>query len=128
MKRIFSAFILITFIFISVFGLNLGMMYKNGKMTNCPLDNSSSICQMNVGSHIAKWQQMFQAFPSTTVSLFFLLGFFFIAPVFYVGTRFSLAPPTSHRLKFYQNKQRDILFDKLLLAFSDGILHSKIYV
>ena len=117
------------FIFVSLFGMNLTMsMDKDGKMANCPLtSNSSTFCQMGITQHIAKWQQMLQAFPFTSVSLFFLLGFFFIATAFYIRILSSLAPPMSSKLKSYQKEHPDIGFDKLLLAFSDGILHPKIY-
>ncbi len=97
-------------------------------MTNCPLSsNFLTPCHMGINQHIAKWQQIFQALPFTSASLLFLLGFFFISTVFYIRTVSSLAPPMSSRLKSYQKEHPNIGFDKLLLAFSDGILHPKIY-
>lgn len=122
--------LLFVFIFVPQFGMNLTMsMDKDGKMANCSLtSNSSNFCQMGITQHIAKWQQMFQARPFTNISLLFLLGAFFTATVFYMGKHFSLAPPLASKLNYYQKEHPDSnLFDKLLLAFSDGILHPKIY-
>ena len=128
MKRFLSVFFLISFIFIGIFGVNLGMTYKDGKMINCPLSsNSLTPCHMGLTQHIAKWQQIFQALPFTSASLLFLLGMFFVAIVFYTRTLSALSPPASSRLNSYQQEHLGIGLDKLLLAFSSGILHPKIY-
>lgn len=130
MKKLLVSVSLLAFIFIGLFGMNLSTMSKDtdGKMANCPLiSSSSSICQMGILEHISKWQQMFQAPPFTNISILFLLGLFFTATVSYIGKHFSLAPLLSIKLNYYQKEHPDIGFDKLLLAFSDGILHPKIY-
>ncbi len=131
MKKFLVSVALLTFLFVGLFGMNLSMSKDtDGKMASCPLSsNSSTFCQMEITQHIAKWQQMFQALPFTGASLLFLLGLFFIVNLFYLNIRIlsSLAPPMSSKLKSYQKEHPDIVFDKLLLAFSDGILHPKIY-
>lgn len=127
MQRFVVLLSILTLLFIGGFGMNLSMlMQDDGKMSECPLMvNSSSFCQMSVTEHISKWLQMFLAIPFSG-ALFILLGLVFA--VWYLSQRnyFSLSPPM--RLKFYKREHPDIkLFDNLLLAFSKGILHPKIY-
>lgn len=127
MQRFFVLLSVLTLLFIGVFGMNLSMsMQDDSKMSGCPLMvNSSSFCQMSVTEHISKWQQMFLAIPFSG-ALFILLGLVFA--VWYLSqiNYFSLSPPI--RLRLYKREHPDIkLFDNLLLAFSKGILHPKIY-
>jgi len=128
MKRFIVLLSIVALLLIGGFGLNLSMpMQDDGEMVNCPLTNdSSSFCQMGVTEHIAKWQQMFQAVHFSGAFFIFLLGF--VLAVWYLSQRayFSLSPPM--KLRFYKKEHPDIrLFDNLLLAFSGGILHPKIY-
>ena len=130
MKKQFVFILILLFLFLSVFGMNMSMsMDKTGKMTNCPFMNgSSSLCKMGVTDHMSKWLQMFQAVSVSSIFSLFVLGLFFIAWSFSQRTYFSLAPPKTISLKLYQKEHSDSnLFNNLLVAFSDGILHPKIY-
>lgn len=121
--------VLFTFVFISLFGMNLTMnMSKDGKMSNCPfMSNSSSVCQMSASDHMQKWHQMFAATLTQTGSLLLLYVAFFIS-LAYSLTQFTLAPPLAQIFQRYKKEHPDIqTFNPLLLAFSDGILHPKIY-
>lgn len=88
-----------------------------GQMANCPLMlDATLVCQMGLADHITNWQQMFV----------FLLGIT-VYIVFSLGKLFLLSPPI-HRAKLYQKDHPESnLFDPLLLAFSDGIVHPKIF-
>lgn len=127
MQRFIILLSVVTLLFIGGFGMNLSMSIQNdGKMSKCPLMvQSSSFCQMGIVEHISKWQEMFLAIPFSG-ALFLLFGLVFA--VWHLSQRnyFSLSPPISLRL--YKREHPDIkLFDNLLLAFSKGILHPKIY-
>jgi len=127
MQRFIILLSIATLLLVGGLVLNFSMPMQDGKMANCPLmNNSSSFCQMGVTEHIAKWQEMFLAIPFSGVLLTLLLGI--VLAVWYLSQRtyFSLSPPL--KLKFYKKEHPDIkLFDNLLLAFSNGILHPKIY-
>lgn len=129
MKKLLVSVALLAFLFVGLFGMNLSMSKNtDGKMAKCPLINSSSsICQMGVLEHISKWQQVLQAIPSSAFFLF-ALGLLFIARSFYSRAYFLLSPPQRNSPRLYYKEHPDInLFNSLLLAFSDGILHPKIY-
>ena len=123
-------FALASFAFMSIFGMSMGMETKDGQMSSCPfMTGEDSMCQMNVTEHISRWQQIFLGIPSKTN---------FLAPVLLLMTAFLIAFAKS---LFRPEKltelaaslfahQRELLvevFDPLIIAFSDGILHPKIY-
>ncbi len=122
--------VLLTFVFISLFGMNLTMtMHKDGKMSNCPfmMNNSSSLCQMSVTEHMQKWQEMFAAIVSQASSFLLIYLVLFISFA-YTLTQFTLAPPLTQIFQRYSKEHPDIrAFNPLLLAFSNGILHPKLY-
>ncbi len=130
MRKQYLLLVLTTFIFVSLFGMSLTMsMDKNGKMSNCPfMNNSSSICQMSVGDHIAKWRGLFEASPQ--LNAFFLLLALFTTAIFVkrVRTNLAFAPPSYVSYKRYKQNHLDTnLFNNLIVAFSDGILHPQVY-
>lgn len=128
MSKLLIKSALLTFIFVTLFGLNLSMQtHADGKMSNCPfMVGQSSMCQMPAGDHILKWQQMFVAIPQFSYFLF-LSVVFFVSLTFLIS-QFTLASPNTLTLKAYKtNHPENKLFNNLLLAFSDGIIHPKIY-
>lgn len=128
MKKLLITSVLILFIFISVFGLSLTMqVHEDGSMANCPfMMEQSSMCKMPVGDHIAWWQQVFTAIPE--LSSFLLLILIFFVGLTFLIFQFTLAPPITRTLETYQRNNPDIrLFNGLSVAFSEGILHPKIY-
>jgi hypothetical protein len=128
MRKLLVVFAIFTLLFIGSFGLNLAMsMDEGGKMNNCPLmSNPSSFCQMGVGEHIAKWQQMFQALPFSGAFSLFLLGFVLAVWSLSQRTYFSLAPPLKLRLYKKEHPDRE-MFNPLLLAISKGTLQPRFY-
>jgi hypothetical protein len=124
------AFGIIAFLIMSFWSLSSMSMDMNGRMINCPfMDDSSSFCQMSVVEHITQWQQFFIMTRDKNLvsSLFFLLIFLYV-----LG--FAIPIKTYEKLKhqrflnyFYHYKPELKLFDYLLLAFSQGLIRSKIY-
>lgn len=128
MKKLLITSVLLTFIFVTLFGLNLSMqMHTDGSMSNCPLMiGQSSICQMSTTEHISWWQQLFTVTPQPS-SFLFLSLIIFVGLTFLIF-QFSLAPPSHISRKHYEQNYPEInLFNDLLRAFSDGILHSRLY-
>lgn len=113
----------ISFLFISLFGLNLSMRMDKDMMSTCPfMNNNSSVCQMPATDHLSKWLQTFVA---TSQLPYFVI----ILTVFFVSFKFlfsqlTLAPPSLRGYK--RDYPESKLFNKLVLAFSDGLIHSKI--
>ena len=110
----------------SLFSMSTDM---NGHMVHCPFMNSSlGFCQMSISEHISQWQQFFSMIREKSL----MLTLFSFVIVFSVGLF------THHRFKdttqyqtfhnyLYRYKPELKLFDYLLLAFSQGIIRSKIY-
>jgi|SRR3989344_796262 len=120
----------IAFLTISFWSLSSMSMDMNGRMINCTfMDDSSSFCQMSVSEHIGQWQQFFTIIRERNLflSLFSLLIFPYIA-VFAITTKtYEKLKHQRFRSYFYWHRPEIKLFDHLALAFSDGIIHSKIY-
>lgn len=109
---------------------HLGMaMRPDGQMSRCPFMGVATICQMNLLEHIAAWQNMFSALPQKDIfaSLALLppilLTFLLLGNLFRVPSKEFLSAET------VRYKRRNILLipTSLQLAFSDGILHPKVF-
>lgn len=119
------------FLFSAVFSISLGMQSDaHGTMYDCPFVSlQTSLCQMGILEHIAKWQQLFTAVFSKSATLtsvlLLLLTLAALATfareyhnVFFART---LSPPIP------KSKPGVKLFNYLVVAFAEGILHSKVY-
>lgn len=127
MKKLLITTALITFLFVTLLGLNLSMqMGEDGKMSDCPfMMGQFSMCQMPAADHLSRWQQSFTAILQVAYYLFFLVVFIYVFR--FLIYQFTLAPPED--LAFYRykiNHPNTKLFNFLLRAFSDGIVQPKI--
>ena len=124
---------LIAFLWFGAFGLayslNLMSMGNNGGMNPCPFSNQGSMCTMDFTQHINIWQSMFNVLPKkmvvmdSMISVTAVFVLFFVAELLFKRYSFLL-----YRYKYYlKNIAHVPLFDYLLMAFSDGRIHSKIY-
>jgi len=120
--------LVLTIIAIATFGITLGMSATNGGiMLGCPLMNGfSSLCQMDILGHIAQWQTLFTSIiPSSALALIVLLLLTVLSFV-----RFKLEEEETIRQQLQYLLQKDPtarLFNYLVLLFSSGVLHPKIY-
>lgn len=105
-------------------------MNKDGRMSNCPMQaNSSSICQMNTTEHITKWQALFTA-TTRSSNLFLLIALLTVAFIYIMTLkrRTNLQSSSYFSYKYTLYKLPEVkLFNYLLAAFSDGIIHPKLY-
>ncbi|PJE64539.1 MAG: hypothetical protein COU90_01725 [Candidatus Ryanbacteria bacterium CG10_big_fil_rev_8_21_14_0_10_43_42] len=127
-------FAVLAFFLVSFFGLGHTNMATgpDGQMSssNCFMPGmTASLCQMNPFEHIATWQSMFTAIPSQ--SDFVLLLFALLAlSAFFIRSYQSMAPPQALVLLqpvFAYYKRRMPIMHSLQEAFSNGILHPKIF-
>ncbi len=121
---------MIAFLAMSFWSLYSMSFDLNGKMERCPfMTDSQSFCQMNISEHISLWQQFFTMLKEKNLllSLFSLLIFIQIAIVTINTKAFEKLKHQRFRNYFYRYKPEIKLFDSLALAFSDGLIHSKIY-
>ncbi len=120
---------IIVFLAMSFWSLSSMSMDTNGHMVNCPfMDSLSGFCQMSVSEHISQWQQFF----AMTKEKNLVLSLFFLMAVILVGlfTHSKFKDETQYqkfRNYLYRYRPELKLFDHLLLAFSQGIIHSKVY-
>jgi hypothetical protein len=120
----------IAFLAVGFFSLSSMSMDASGRMINCPFMNSnSSLCQMTLAEHISQWQQFstITREKSLLVSLFSLLIFLYVAGFNITTKAYEKLKHQRFRNSFYRYKPELKLFDYLLLAFSNGLIHSKIY-
>lgn len=123
-------FTLISFVFMSILGIGVGMEMKNGQMSFCPFTaGQETMCQMNITEHIAQWQQAFLGIPTKGDIFTLVVLLFAVALIPFVKPFFQLEKLTelSVRLLAYHRANLVKVFDPLLIAFSDGILNPKIY-
>lgn len=108
--------------FWSLYSMSVNM---NTNMFNCPFMNgSSSFCQMSIFDHVSRWQQFFLLIREKA----FLLSFPLLMLIFLINPKISNTLQ-SQRLRnhLYRYKPEIKLFDYLIIAFAQGIIHSKIY-
>lgn len=121
---------MIAFLVMSFWTLFSMPMDKDGRMVDCPFMNGSTgFCQMTLTEHISLWQETFSLikvknFLLAAVSLLVLL--FFVAFVSTQRTYYQLKSQP-FRNYIYKYSPEIKLFDHLLIAFSNGLIHSKIY-
>ena len=123
-----TAFVLTSFIFMSVLGVGIGMEMADGEMSSCPfMAHQAAMCQMNVAEHIAKWQEAINGIPIKLLAFAtILLTLAFAGPIKLRAQPKEL-PALSARLFAYHKINLQRVFDPLLIAFSNGILKPKIY-
>ena len=108
---------------------SLHALSMDADMSGCPLmAQSASLCRMSPIEHLALWQRLFSALPQRALLLVvvgFLLSAFLPRRAESMLTTRELGAP-------YQAYQRSVLtvisLDPLKSAFSQGILHPKIYL
>lgn len=125
--------ILLAFFFLaSYFGaVTIEMpMDPDGTMSGCAMPGMATLCKMDPLEHIATWQSMFTATPNQNdifAMLLVLLSFALAAVL--VHSRRNHAPPKLLILSslFTYYKRRIPIASPLQEAFSNGILHPKIF-
>lgn len=129
LRRNMMFFVLLSFAFMSFFGMSMGMEIMGGQMSSCPfMMGQAAMCHMDVAQHIAKWQQAFLGIPTQANILAFAILLFAIV-IFFIRPFFQLEELTKFvaRLYAYHKAHLLIVCNPLLGAFSDGILNPKIY-
>ena len=123
-KQILALSALALFALIVVFGLHATMVIdKDGNMSNCPFMNGvSSICRMNIMEHIEGWQSTF----TTTVPAVIVL---LVALVLLLGSHFNFEDNDALAIQRSYKHRNSLskVFNYLRIAFSRGILHSKVF-
>ncbi len=123
-KKISLLVILVLILFFS-FGMATMNIDNKGDMSNCPFMNSGAICQMSFSEHIATFQSIFRAIPSRIVlSLMLALAFLLVLCSKPISRIYS--PPI--KLEYFIKYDFQLsIYNKILLALSDGIIQPKIY-
>jgi hypothetical protein len=125
-KPIFTIITITLFVAAATLGIQMTMADNHGNMTPCPLMNGlSSICPMNIIQHMAAWQLLFSATMPTTIVLLLALMLLLVG-----FSSINSKEDFSATAEFSNIKRRNstpLFFNPLRLAFSKGILHTKIY-
>ncbi|MBI3337606.1 MAG: hypothetical protein HY005_03225 [Candidatus Staskawiczbacteria bacterium] len=121
---------IVAFLAISFWSLYSMPTDENGIMVNCPfMSGSSSFCQMSVPEHINQWRQLFAVIQEKSLLLLLSVLLVFLPSmssavnlIAYNSLKFQL-----FRNYFYWYKPEVKLFDRLVVDFSQGNIHPKIY-
>jgi len=120
---------LVSFSFLALFGLSFSMTTdEHGMMSNCPfMSQTEVICPMQVGEHIAKWQQAITGLPQETFELVLVALVAFLCGQLIHRFRQGGTSIDAVRQRLRRELGFSSTFNFLQLAFSQGILHPKIY-
>ena len=124
-----SVFLLVSFLGVAHADMTMG---PDGQMSSgdCFMPGmTTTLCQMNPLEHIATWQNMFTAVPSQNDILLLLASLLALALGALFITHRSTAPPKTlvSQISFVYYKRYIPVSDPLQEAFSNGILHPKIF-
>ena len=126
---VLSVFLFVSFLGVAHADMTMG---PDGQMSsNCPfMPGMATLCQMNPFEHIAAWQGMFTAVPNQNdiLTILFLLAFA-LGVTLLVRANWSMAPPKTlaSQSSFTYYKRYIPIMSPLQEAFSDGILHPKLF-
>ena len=101
-----------------------------GRMVNCPfMNNVPGFCQMSLSEHISLWQQTFTATQARELLVPLLALLVLVASFFSVAVEkvYDTLKYQSLYYYFYERRPEIMVFNHLRLAFSDGLIHPKIY-
>lgn len=111
-----------------VFSFSVGLMAVHiddkGNMSDCPFMGMNAICQMGIFEHIGIFQSMFMGIPAKSILFAIIFALVFIS---LVGIRGGGILSDKPRL-FIKTSLQLPIFNKILLALSDGIIQPKLYV
>lgn len=117
---------------VSIFGLahTATSMDMSGipHMPGCPFMGEDVLCTMTIMEHIQQWHILFAITPTKALALLFPM-FLFIFVVSILAAKLRGIDTAHHQFfkKFFQAFNVSRFFNALQEAFSQGILHSKIY-
>jgi len=120
---------IIAFLVISFWGLYSMPMDEHGEMANCPFMGVAAVCRMNPLEHLAAWQNMFTVPPQKIFFVFLtlLLLAFLAALLLRNFWRTREKESLSTEAVYYERTNAAPIRNPLQEAFSDGILHPKIF-
>ena len=127
-SKILAVSILLAFSLTATLAIAVVDIDHEGSMSSCVLmgQEQKQSCQMTITQHIASWQQIFTATFNWSLVPLLLLAAAFVAGL---TTIFKNIESMFLQLRRRYKKQNPSLklFDYLLSAFSQGILHPKLY-
>lgn len=129
-KKFLVSVVLAAFLVVGIFGLShiVMNMTAGDDALGCLFMNTPTLCAMNPFEHIAVWQSTFAA--SFSKEIFSLLTLTLLIVLFIFTSqhfeRSSKTPPLLVRV-WRRTSQIFIARDPLQEAFSNGILHPKIF-
>jgi len=120
---------IIAFLVMSFWGLYSMPMDEHGKMSNCPFMGAAAVCRMNPLEHLAAWQNMFTIPPQKNILVFLILFLvaFLAALLSRNFWRTRAKESVSTKSLYYKRTNAASIRNPLQEAFSDGILHPKIF-
>ncbi len=108
-----------------------GMMESDGSMSACPfMSDTTTLCPMTVTQHLSQWQSLLRAIlpPAQSLVLLAVALLLIFWTVQYINPLRLLNPPNHALIFFYRWYLLMIRsLDRMLLAFSDGILNSRLF-
>lgn len=118
-----SVFLLISYLYLAVFGLAGVTSHNHVSETPCPyMMGLNVVCEMDNLSHISFWKFLLSVFPS---SIFILLFFIY---VYYVTSKlFYISPQIMRSLLYFKNNKLKPIYIRVEEDYSDGRINRKPY-
>ncbi|MBI4098784.1 MAG: hypothetical protein HY437_02000 [Candidatus Magasanikbacteria bacterium] len=107
-------------------GVKMSMMMDQGDMAmaGCPFMETGSLCQMTVAEHLRVWESLFTM---VTHPEFLLILLLIVVATGLISLILTGPPHVASVADQYRRRPDLTLFKPFLLAFSDGIIHPKLY-
>ena len=116
-------------IFSLAFSFGLGMVSMHiddsGSMSDCPFSDAMAICSMSFAEHIAIFKGLFAAISSKAVSWAILIALSLL--IIYFKSDPKIYSPSIKLKYFVKRSFGPFIFNKILIALSDGIIQPKLY-
>ncbi len=100
-------------------------MDEQGNMPSCPYMSGAAICKMNPLEHVAAWQSMFTALPSSTGTMAILL--FSLLAIVFIRIAWNVNPVELALIYTHRFRNKPPIPRALQEAFSRGILNPKAF-
>ena len=116
--------------FLGIFHFDMDMTSDGQMSSGCFMPGMSTICQMDPIEHIAEWQSLFTAVPSQSDILTFLLALLtLVLGALFLYSHQGITPPRTlvPQSQFLYSKRHIPIVNSLQEAFSNGILHPRLY-
>lgn len=131
LSNVLALIAVLTLMLVVILGVGMGMnMDKDSSMAGCLfmfMNDARTLCPMSALEHVANWQKLFNAIPALRLAYMSVL--ILLLPYILPSLLFAKSNQKLKRSPHALVRENTLLapLNYLILAFSQGLLHPKIY-